>query len=103
MLYFSDAGHLRFLEDLWFFCRKVINQNHKVALKFPQPLGEGQSEGNLPLDSTIVNRFNTRLRKFSKPTRTSQRYAQIAQSVEQGIENPRVGGSIPPLGTTSFQ
>jgi hypothetical protein len=25
--------------------------------------------------------------------------AQIAQSVEQGIENPRVGGSIPPLGT----
>lgn len=26
-------------------------------------------------------------------------YAQVAQSVEQGIENPRVGGSIPPLGT----
>ena len=27
-------------------------------------------------------------------------YAQIAQSVEQRTENPRVGGSIPPLGTT---
>ena len=27
--------------------------------------------------------------------------AQIAQSVEQGIENPRVGGSIPPRGTIS--
>ncbi|EFO28862.1 hypothetical protein TRICHSKD4_4673 [Roseibium sp. TrichSKD4] len=26
--------------------------------------------------------------------------AQIAQLVEQRIENPRVGGSIPPLGTT---
>ena len=26
-------------------------------------------------------------------------FAQIAQSVEQGTENPRVGGSIPPLGT----
>ena len=26
--------------------------------------------------------------------------AQIAQSVEQRIENPRVGGSIPSLGTT---
>ncbi len=26
-------------------------------------------------------------------------YAQIAQSVEQGTENPCVGGSIPPLGT----
>ena len=25
--------------------------------------------------------------------------AQVAQSVEQWIENPRVGGSIPPLGT----
>ena len=27
------------------------------------------------------------------------RFAQIAQSVEQRIENPRVGGSIPPPGT----
>ncbi len=26
-------------------------------------------------------------------------FAQVAQSVEQGIENPRVGGSIPSLGT----
>ena len=25
--------------------------------------------------------------------------AQVAQSVEQGTENPCVGGSIPPLGT----
>ena len=28
--------------------------------------------------------------------------AQIAQSVEQGIENPRVGGSIPPPGTITY-
>ena len=27
------------------------------------------------------------------------RLAQVAQLVEQRIENPRVGGSIPPLGT----
>ena len=26
-------------------------------------------------------------------------FAQVAQLVEQWIENPRVGGSIPPLGT----
>ena len=26
--------------------------------------------------------------------------AQVAQSVEQRTENPRVDGSIPPLGTT---
>ena len=29
-------------------------------------------------------------------------YAEIAQSVEQRTENPRVDGSIPPLGTTSY-
>ena len=34
----------------------------------------------------------------SNPT-LSAKIAQIAQSVEQGTENPRVGGSIPPLGT----
>ena len=28
------------------------------------------------------------------------RHASVAQSVEQGTENPRVGGSIPPRGTT---
>ena len=33
---------------------------------------------------------------FSLPLKN----AQIAQLVEQRIENPRVGGSIPPLGTT---
>ena len=31
--------------------------------------------------------------------RLTQYHAQVAQSVEQWIENPRVGGSIPPLGT----
>ena len=30
------------------------------------------------------------------------RPAQVAQSVEQRTENPRVGGSIPPLGTIHF-
>jgi hypothetical protein len=29
--------------------------------------------------------------------------AQVAQLVEQRTENPRVGGSIPPLGTTVLQ
>ena len=29
--------------------------------------------------------------------------AQVAQLVEQRIENPRVGGSNPPLGTTVFK
>ena len=31
-----------------------------------------------------------------------RQFAQIAQSVEQGTENPRVAGSIPALGTIRF-
>ena len=31
-----------------------------------------------------------------------RRIAQVAQLVEQRTENPRVGGSIPPLGTIYF-
>ena len=34
-----------------------------------------------------------------KPFRPDPGPAQVAQSVEQRTENPRVGGSIPPLGT----
>ena len=40
------------------------------------------------LDAPLPHRFNTPLLD-----------GQIAQSVEQWIENPRVGGSIPPLAT----
>ena len=43
-----------------------------------------------PLDSKRGWGFNTRL-------------AQVAQSVEQRTENPRVGGSIPPLGTMQIK
>ncbi|CAK1910142.1 conserved hypothetical protein [Vibrio crassostreae] len=35
-------------------------------------------------------------------TRLIHLVARIAQSVEQRIENPRVGGSIPPPGTTIY-
>ncbi|CAI8883449.1 hypothetical protein EMIT048CA2_20128 [Pseudomonas chlororaphis] len=38
-----------------------------------------------------------------RKTRLMRPVAQIAQSVEQGIENPRVGGSIPSLGTTNTE
>ncbi|CEG57534.1 protein of unknown function [Legionella fallonii LLAP-10] len=39
------------------------------------------------LDSKLISESNSNPR------------GQIAQSVEQRIENPRVGGSIPPLAT----
>ena len=31
-----------------------------------------------------------------------RQFASVAQLVEQGTENPRVGGSIPPGGTNPF-
>ena len=37
--------------------------------------------------------------KWFPYTPTSERHAQVAQMVEQRTENPRVGGSIPLLGT----
>jgi hypothetical protein len=39
----------------------------------------------------------------SGPMRPEVEHAQVAQLVEQRIENPRVGGSNPPLGTTPFK
>ena len=53
--------------------------------------------------SLLVDRSKM-LQHISGPTdlfsvRGSCRAAQVAQSVEQGTENPRVGGSIPSLGT----
>ena len=37
--------------------------------------------------------------EFKDSERCRSKNAQVAQSVEQRTENPRVGGSIPPLGT----
>ena len=48
----------------------------------------------LSLDAQEPRRFNTRPFEV-----TTSKFAQVAQLVEQGIENPRVGGSIPSLGT----
>ena len=37
------------------------------------------------------------------PKSRATRYGQVAQLVEQRTENPRVGGSIPPLATILFK
>ena len=43
---------------------------------------------------------HARGRRFD-PDPSRHIFASVAQSVEQGTENPRVGGSIPPGGTNS--
>ena len=57
---------------------------------------EGYRSGH---NGAVLKTVRVQAHVGSNPT-PSARYAQIAQSVEQGTENPRVGGSIPPLGTT---
>jgi hypothetical protein len=49
------------------------------------------------VDKPNRDRFNTQLDRQHK--RPVEHQAQVAQLVEQRTENPRVGGSIPPLGT----
>jgi hypothetical protein len=45
-------------------------------------------------------RYNARLR-FTQPVREGRKHGLVAQSVEQRIENPCVGGSIPPRATNN--
>ena len=45
----------------------------------------------------LENRRNRKMSGFE--SQFTRHYAQIAQSVEQGTENPCVRGSIPRLGT----
>src|SRR5690606_26297007 len=52
-----------------------------------------------PLDATQVCRFNSALCDARRRLATATPSGQVAQLVEQGIENPRVGGSIPSLAT----
>src|SRR5690606_34132362 len=67
--------------------RLPVKLGNPPSLRNPKNRNTPQS-----LDSHPATRFNT-------PSSS----AQVAQSVEQGTENPRVGGSIPPLGTTNNQ
>ena len=50
--------------------------------------------GSNPVSPTMI--FDV----WWKQVRLSAAHAAVAQSVEQRTENPRVGGSIPPCGTT---
>ena len=59
---------------------------------------------NIRVDLNHANRFNTRLRSktVSLAFDPNSCSGQVAQLVEQRIENPRVGSSILPLATISL-
>ena len=70
--------------------------------------------GSIPIGSTIISTIcdigvspSGKAQDFDScipwfESRHPSHCAQIAQSVEQGTENPRVAGSIPALGTTNL-
>ena len=62
-----------------------------VAQLVARLLWEQDVAGSNPVTSTTRLNLDCSLQKTE--------YAFVAQSVEQGTENPRVGGSIPPGGT----
>jgi hypothetical protein len=52
-------------------------------------------------DSIVSGDFSLDGSAGARHTTRPSACAQVAQSAEQGTENPRVGGSIPPLGTSN--
>jgi hypothetical protein len=61
----------------------------------PPPLSTG--EGRFPISQGLA------VPALVWPAASGMPKAQVAQLVEQRTENPRVGGSIPPLGTSINQ
>ena len=56
-----------------------------------------------PGSSVGQNASLSRQRSSVRTRSGSPKFASVAQSVEQGTENPRVGGSIPPGGTNKMR
>ena len=76
------------------------NQRTKIAAARTRNLSDSNLTVNAGL-GLMRPTLGIFIRCYSQLPRGVQYYGQIAQSVEQRIENPRVGGSIPPLATTS--
>ena len=60
------------------------------------------SLGLLPIESTVRARHAGEAESVVGARHAGEQVGQVAQLVEQRTENPRVGGSIPPLATILF-
>ena len=71
------------------------------ALAYPGPVaGEECEDLSQVLAGSSRTRLHVSLTALQEQTNTTrEHHSPITQSVEQGTENPSVGGSIPPLGT----
>ena len=72
------------MSDCWLECKPSRNSN--------LPLTDLRSVGLIPRSFALGKRLYERALRATK-------CGQVAQLVEQRTENPRVGGSIPPLAT----
>ena len=72
------------MSDCWLECKPCRNSN--------LPLTDLPSVGLIPRSFALGKRLYERALRATK-------CGQVAQLVEQRTENPRVGGSIPPLAT----
>ena len=71
-----------------------------AARELPQTERAPPTRARVALDAPKPGGFNTRPRcGLTGRTMSKQHPGQVAQLVEQGTENPRVGGSIPSLAT----
>ncbi len=78
-----------------------IAEGLEFKLAIPPGHVPGLTADLFQVDFGVPSGFNTAPSAAS--LRPNQPYdGQVAQLVEQRIENPRVGGSIPPLATTFF-
>ena len=84
-------------------CAPEQRRAGRTAFKWTRPWHLGRHRG-LPLQRGAGRRASKiatlRLTGWESSTRMRRRFAQVAQLVEQGTENPRVDGSIPSLGTS---
>ena len=79
---------------------KTVRVFRLTRVRIPSsPPMEKYSSGWRGSPAKGVDPFKRDARVQIPPSPPNNIYAQIAQSVEQRTENPRVGGSIPPLGT----
>ena len=94
-IYQADAAVSGRLTGFIRHCRKSFEKFRTAVLDSPELSAITHA---LPADCQ-PRRFDGP----SGPAGAVKRDAQVAQLVEQRIENPRVGGSIPPLGTNKIK
>jgi hypothetical protein len=84
--------------------RPTAGRTHKTpAPTLVEYLAKNDGNSNFTTTTLAVDLTNSKPPALMRDSvGAARRIGQVAQLVEQGTENPRVGGSIPSLATTPF-